>query len=88
METHDHAFHGYKELRLPRGVTRRSLAAYYYSGERSDAQTPEAHNTLFQLRPGQRRATGARLFVRRLAALAPPPLRPLVRALQALLRRS
>jgi hypothetical protein len=86
METHDHAFHGYKELRLPPGVTRRSLAAYYYSGERSTAQTPEAHDTLFQLRPEQRRASGARLFVRRLAALAPPSLRPLVRGLRALCR--
>jgi hypothetical protein len=86
METHDHAFHGYKELRLPPGVTRRSLAAYYYSGERSGAQTPEAHNTLFQLRPEQRPASGARLFFRRLAALAPPAVRPIVRGLRSLLR--
>jgi len=86
METHDHAFHGYKELRLPAGVTRRSLAAYYYSGERSDAQTADAHNTLFQLRPEQRPAAGVRLFFRRLGALAPPALRPLVRGLRSLLR--
>lgn len=86
METHDHAFHGYKELRLPPGVTRRSLAAYYYSGERNAAQTADPHNTLFQLRPEQRRATGVRLFFRRLTALAPPPLRPFVRGLRALLR--
>jgi hypothetical protein len=86
METHDHAFHGYKELRLPAGITRRSLASYYYAGTRSEAQTVAAHDTLFQLRPAQRSATGARQFLRRLAALAPSPLRPLVRAIRVLLR--
>jgi hypothetical protein len=86
METHDRAFHGYKELRLPPGTTRRSLAAYYYSPQRSEAQTVDAHNTLFQLRPEQRRAAGVRQFVRRLTALAPAPLRPVVRGLRALLR--
>ena len=85
METHDHAFHGYKELRLPPGVTRRSLASYYYSSHRSEAQTEQEHSTLFQLRPEQRIATGLRLFFRRLIALSPPPMRPLARALRALL---
>jgi len=86
METHDHAYHGYKELHLPKGVTRKSLASYYYSANRSDAQTEQGHNTLFKLRPEQRRATGARQFFRRLIALAPPPLRPIVRGIRNLLR--
>jgi hypothetical protein len=86
METHDHAFHGYRELRLPRGVTRKSLAAYYYAESRADAQTQEGHDTMFQLRPEQRKATGARQFFRRIGALAPAPLRPIVRALRRLLR--
>ena len=86
METHDHSFHGYKELRLPPGVTRRSLASYYYSPQRSEAQTVEGHDTLFQLRPEQQRATGARQFFRRLTALSPPLLRPVVRALRTILR--
>ena len=86
METHDHSFHGYKELRLPPGTTRRSLATYYYSAQRSDAQTEDKHDTLFQLRPEQQRATGMRQFFRRLTALSPEPLRPLVRALRSLLR--
>jgi len=88
METHDHAFHGYKELRLPPGVTRRSLASYYYSAQRSDAQTEKAHDTLFQLRPQEQRARGLRLFFRRLIALSPPPLRPLMRALRGVMRIS
>ncbi|GAC1358624.1 MAG: hypothetical protein NVSMB31_19010 [Vulcanimicrobiaceae bacterium] len=86
METHDHAFHGYKELHLPAGVTRRSLASYYYSTQRSEAQTEDKHDTLFQLRPEQQRATGARQFFRRLTALAPERLRPVVRALRSLFR--
>ncbi len=61
METHDYAFHGYKELRLPAGVTRKSLASYYYSPDRSEKQTEASHNTLFQLRPEQQRSTGAQL---------------------------
>ncbi|MDQ6826361.1 MAG: 2OG-Fe(II) oxygenase [Candidatus Eremiobacteraeota bacterium] len=85
METHDHAYHGYKELRLPQGTTRKSLASYYYSAERSDAQAEVQHDTLFQLRPDQRRATGARQLARRLIALAPPPLRPLARAIRRVL---
>ncbi|MEO6913615.1 MAG: 2OG-Fe(II) oxygenase [Candidatus Baltobacteraceae bacterium] len=84
METHDHAFHGYKELRLPAGVTRKSIASYYYSASRSQAQTESEHDTLFQLRPEQQQATGMRLFFRRLTALSPPKLRPAVRAVRKL----
>lgn len=86
METHDYAFHGYKELRLPAGVTRKSLASYYYSPGRSEKQTEEEHNTLFQLRPEQQRSTGVQLFFRRLIALSPPALRPAGRAIRDVLR--
>ncbi|MBV8244491.1 MAG: 2OG-Fe(II) oxygenase [Candidatus Eremiobacteraeota bacterium] len=86
METHDHAFHGYKELRLPQGVTRRSLASYYYSPQRSEAQTTDEHDTLFQLRPEQQSGAGVRQYFRRLAALAPEPARPIVRAVRKFLR--
>lgn len=86
METHDHAYHGYKELRLPPGTTRKSLACYYYSAERSVAQTEIQHDTLFRLRPEQRNATNVRQFLRRVIALAPPRLRPLARAIRDVLR--
>lgn len=85
METHDHAYHGYKELRLPDGVTRKSIASYYYSAGRSQAQTQSEHDTLFQLRPEQQQATGAQLFFRRLTALSPPGLRPAIRVVRKLL---
>ncbi len=84
METHDHAFHGYKELRLPLGVTRKSIASYYYSAQRSLAQTQTEHDTLFQLRPEQQQTTGVRLFFRRLTALSPAGMRPIVRAARRL----
>ncbi|MFN2449523.1 MAG: 2OG-Fe(II) oxygenase [Candidatus Baltobacteraceae bacterium] len=86
METHDYAFHGYKELRLPAGVTRKSLAAYYYSPVRSEKQTEAGHNTLFRLRPQQQRAAGVQMFFRRLIALSPPALRGPGRALRDILR--
>lgn len=86
METHDRAFHGYKQLHLPAGVTRKSVASYYYAPHRSEAQTAEQHNTLFQLRPEERKATGARQFLRRLEALAPAGVRPVVRGFRRLFR--
>jgi hypothetical protein len=86
METHDYAFHGYKELRLPSGITRKSLASYYYSSAHGEKQTAEEHNTLFQLRPEQRRSTNIQLFCRRLIALSPPALRPAARAVRDVFR--
>ena len=86
METHDYAFHGYKELRLPAGVTRKSLASYYYSPSPGDKQSSSEHNTLFQLRPEQQRSTNVQLFFRRLIALSPAALRPAGRALRDVLR--
>lgn len=85
METHDRAYHGYEQLHLPAGVTRKSIASYYYSPQRSEAQSAEEHNTLFQLRPQERKATGARRFLRRLEALAPSGARPLLRAIRRVL---
>ncbi|TAM60515.1 2OG-Fe(II) oxygenase [bacterium] len=79
METHDHAYHGYKQLHLPPGVTRKSLASYYYSPHRSESQTEQEHNTLFQLRPEERAGSRTRQFLRRIEALAPRSTRPLVR---------
>ncbi|MDE2571699.1 MAG: 2OG-Fe(II) oxygenase [bacterium] len=85
METHDRSFHGYKQLHLPAGVTRKSVASYYYSPHRSEAQSAHEHNTIFTLRPEERRAVGARQFLRRLEALAPAGARPLLRGLRRLL---
>jgi hypothetical protein len=48
------SFHGNPEpVNCPPGGTRKSMALYYYSGGRSPEEMGEAHNTLFQARPGE-----------------------------------
>ena len=48
----DSAFHGHPDpLECPAGRARRSLAFYYYSNGRPDAEQSEPHRTLFQRRP-------------------------------------
>lgn len=50
FETNDDSFHGHPEpLTCPDGVTRKSLALYYYTSP-TELLTP--HSTLFQKRPG------------------------------------
>ena len=53
--TIDWGFHGHPDpLQTPEGVTRRSLATYYYSSGRPDDELAAAHNSLYQRRPGER----------------------------------
>jgi hypothetical protein len=47
MDVHDRAFHGYQTLRVPQDVTRKMLAAYYYSALPSTLQTVESHPTIY-----------------------------------------
>jgi hypothetical protein len=48
------SYHGHPEpLACPEGVTRKSMALYYYSKDRPADETGHAHNTLFQRRPGE-----------------------------------
>jgi len=54
FSTTDQSFHGHPDpLRCPEGVTRKSLALYYYSAERPESELSDAHTTLFQARPGE-----------------------------------
>lgn len=51
FETNDDSFHGHpEELTCPDGVTRKSLALYYYTAPN---ETLEPHAALFKLRPGE-----------------------------------
>lgn len=51
--THD-SFHGMPDpLACPEGVTRRSLALYYYSNGRPAAECQPGHSTLWQTRPDE-----------------------------------
>jgi hypothetical protein len=48
------SYHGHPEpLNCPEGETRRSIALYYYTKDRPAEEKNEAHNTLFQARPGE-----------------------------------
>lgn len=51
FNTTETSFHGVAPVRCPRGVTRRSFAAYYYTREpAAEGQVP-FHSTLFRRRP-------------------------------------
>ncbi len=47
------SFHGYRKMTLPVGVTRKSIAAYYYHMQPAPGEDTHFHNTLFQARPGE-----------------------------------
>jgi hypothetical protein len=48
------SYHGHPEpLACPDDRTRKSIALYYYSKERPAEEQGQAHNTLFQARPGE-----------------------------------
>ena len=48
------SYHGMPDpLRCPDGVTRRSLALYYYSNGRPESERGPDHSTLWQARPGE-----------------------------------
>jgi 2OG-Fe(II) oxygenase superfamily len=51
--TTEHSFHGHPDpLRCPDGMTRKSIALYYYSAPTSTGET-SARNTLFRARPAE-----------------------------------
>lgn len=53
FSTTDHSYHGHPTpLSCPEGMTRKSLALYYYSSGNGEGQT-QPHNTIFRERPGE-----------------------------------
>jgi len=53
FNTTETSFHGVCPIRTPRGVTRNSYAAYYYTREAPAEGTPDFHTTLFRPRPSE-----------------------------------
>jgi hypothetical protein len=54
FNTTDFSFHGHPEpLACPKGMTRKSLALYYYSNGRPDTEMSHEHGTLVRPRPGE-----------------------------------
>lgn len=48
------SYHGHPEiLTCPEGMTRKSMALYYYTNERDNSANSESHSTLFKERPGE-----------------------------------
>lgn len=55
FETNERSFHGHpKPLVLPKGMSRKSLATYYYSPDSGNFQATEMHNTIFKNTEGLR----------------------------------
>jgi len=88
FNTTSDAFHGHPELlTCPPGRFRRSLALYYYSNGRPEAERALPHSTLWQHRPEARIGQGfrARVAVKRLLLRLAPPL--FLEAYEALRKR-
>jgi hypothetical protein len=52
--TTDYTFHGHPEpLACPEGVTRKSLALYYYTNGRPEEETTGRHSSIWKARPGE-----------------------------------
>jgi Rps23 Pro-64 3,4-dihydroxylase Tpa1-like proline 4-hydroxylase len=48
FETNEHSYHGHpKPLNTPKGITRKSVAVYYYTKERPAAEIAQEHNTIY-----------------------------------------
>lgn len=55
FSTTDFSYHGHPEpLNCPEGLSRKSLALYYYSNGRPAEELSDGHTTIFQARPGEK----------------------------------
>ncbi len=71
FSTDSYSYHGHPEpLQCPEGVSRRSIALYYYSNGRPEQEcdsAPASHSTLYQKRPSDRTR-----LKRLISCIAPP----------------
>jgi 2OG-Fe(II) oxygenase superfamily len=73
--TTDYTYHGHPDpLRCPKGMTRKSLALYYFSNGRPAEESAGAHSTLFKARTGDDFALTMRQRVRNVAQDFLPPI--------------
>jgi hypothetical protein len=82
--TNDFSFHGHPDpLSCPEGVTRKSLALYYYSNGRPADDISSSHSTLFQQRPGTSDAKQRRTARVMVHSVIPPIALQAARAVRA-----
>ncbi len=51
FETTESSWHGFRAIRPPAGITRKSLAVYFYSRQRPAEETAPSHGTYYYQRP-------------------------------------
>jgi Rps23 Pro-64 3,4-dihydroxylase Tpa1-like proline 4-hydroxylase len=73
FSTTSFAYHGHPDpLQCPEGVTRKSMALYYYTKDRPAEELMSAHSTRFQARPGE--AINGRMPLRETLKRFVPPI--------------
>ena len=73
--TTDFSFHGHPDpLQCPEGMTRKSLALYYFSNGRPDVERSEAHSTVFKARRPDEFKDTFRQKLRRVGSDCLPPI--------------
>lgn len=83
FSTTDFSYHGHPDpLHCPEGMTRRSLALYYYSNGRPAEEVNEGfedHNTIFKLRPEDKSLASRELAL----SFIPPIVRQLIKRIRS-----
>ncbi|PIE24038.1 MAG: proline hydroxylase [Planctomycetota bacterium] len=68
FSTTEHSWHGHPDpLNCPEGMSRKSLALYYYTNGRPENEEAAEHSTVFRTRPGEvleREKTGPKIGLR------------------------
>jgi hypothetical protein len=73
--TTDYTYHGHPDpLRCPEGMTRKSLALYYFSNGRPVEESSEAHSTLFRARNENEFRLSLKQRIRHVASDLLPPV--------------
>jgi hypothetical protein len=76
FSTTDTAYHGHPDpLRCPQGMTRKSVATYYYTNGRPQEERAAPHSTIYKLRPKRDWAAGRLTGLLRPLMYAVGPLR-------------
>lgn len=65
FSTTSDSYHGHPDpLACPEGMTRKSLALYYYTNGRPEEEIGREHSTLFRMRPNEKAVRNARQIIK------------------------